>query len=87
MPAHKVVAKKRLSVSMAPQRILASALASQRIEGLELDTRDAAEFSALAAGKMSSADLPSACSIATLNSPSSTDRCRTMMAVSAGFRR
>ena len=57
MPALKVVAKKRLSVSLAPKRILASALASQRIEGLELDTRTAAEFSALAAGKMSAADL------------------------------
>ena len=57
MPALKVVAKKRLSVSLAPQRILASALASQRIEGLELDTRAAAEFSALAAGKMNATDL------------------------------
>jgi hypothetical protein len=42
-----------------PQRILASAVASLRIEGLELDARSKADFQALASGKVSTSALRS----------------------------
>lgn len=47
------------NTSQKPQRILASAVASLRIEGLELDARSQADFHALASGKVSTSALRS----------------------------
>jgi hypothetical protein len=48
-----------LNVNKEPQRILASAVASLRIEGLELDARSISDFQALASGKVSTSALRS----------------------------
>lgn len=57
MPVMKSIAAKTQALSAGRTRIVASALASMRIEGLELDSRAAADFVALQAGSVSSAEL------------------------------
>ena len=57
MSAIKAAANTPHPSALTPQRALASALASQRIEGLELAPRAAAEFRALAEGGLSVSDL------------------------------
>lgn len=58
MPGTKTLSTKaRKGSKMSPSEVLASAVASQRIEGLELDTQSIEDFKALEAGAVSASDL------------------------------